>query len=120
MGQLIGHAANLLTGTITATGTLTAEIDLMEYTLAGLIAATTMTNGTLSFQVSPTSDNSTDGGAYVDVKGTDGSNVAYGPLSGTFALKGTDLEFLRPYRYVKIKTSVAQPTGLQFRLPVKA
>lgn len=114
----MSQAFNLLVGTILPNGTLTSEIDMREFSIQGAIATTSMTNGTLTFQVSPSSD--ADGGTYVDVKASDGTTVSLGPLSGTYALKGTDLEFLAPYHYVKIKTSVAQATGLQFKLPVKA
>lgn len=117
---IIGHNTNTLTGTIPASGTLTHEIDLMEYSIIGLLCPAGFSPGTLSFQASPTSDFSDTGGQYVDIKSVAGSNVQIGGVSGGFALRADDLSFLSAYRYVKIKSSVSQGSVVTFHLPVKA
>lgn len=112
---LTGHAPNSLHGTITAGGTLTSQIDLMEYSLIGLMTTTSMTAGTLTFYTT-----ATDNGQLVAIKDSSGTNVSIGPVSGLYALKATDLAFLAPYRYVRISIDRAQASGLEFTLPVKA
>lgn len=117
MTRIIGHRPAVLNGTILPGGTLSSEIDTGEYGVLGLIAATSFTNGTITFQVSHLPD--ANGGTYVDVKNTDGDNKSFGPVSGTFALTGDDLSCIAAYRYVKIKSSIAQASGVSFILPVK-
>lgn len=113
--MLVGHATNAFHGTINAAGTLTNEIDVGEYAVLGLVATTTMTPGTLTFQVATAS-----GGTYYELKDSSGTAISIGPVSGVFAIESGILTKLAPYRYVKIKTSIAQPSGLEFTLPAKA
>ncbi|MDD5001483.1 MAG: hypothetical protein PHO55_10940 [Thiomonas arsenitoxydans] len=117
MTRIIGHRPAVLNGTILPGGTLSSEIDTGEYGVLGLIAATSFTNGTITFRVSNLSD--AEGGAYVSLKNTDGDDKSFGPVSGTFALTGDDLSCLAPYRYVRIESSIAQSAGVSFILPVK-
>lgn len=102
-------------GTINGGGTITQEIDLGGFATVGLIATTSMAVGTLTFEVSDVS-----GGTYSALKDGSGNAVSIGPVSGTFAVSGSVMIPLSPYRYVKIKTSSAQSPGVQFALPVKA
>lgn len=120
--MIIGHNYNLLRGTILGGGTLSPEIDTMEFSLLGLIANTAMVACTLSFQVSANSDNDAapNTSNYVDVKDNTGTVISFGPLSNTFALSGDQLAFLAPYRYIKIKSAVAQTNGVALLLPAKA
>jgi len=122
MVEIAGVRSGLVQGTMTAAGTLTGEIDLSNWSVAGLISDANLINSTLTFQVSPFSDLDTVNAArYVDVKKDDGSNLAVGPVSGAMAVR-SDLvvQALAGYRYVKIKTAVAQTNGVKFYLPVKA
>lgn len=115
-----GSRTGIVYGTILAGGTLSQEIDLGEWTLAGLIAETSMVNGTLTFQVSSKPD--AEGGTYVDLRGDQNAvyNPAGGAVSGTFALNTSAvMAALTAYRYVKIKSSIAQTNGVRFALPVK-
>lgn len=111
------HNWNTLQGTINAGGTLTGEIDLQGYTHIGLMTATNMTAGTLSFEVANQSLAS--GGVYASLKDGSGVDVQI-PGSDVFALSGEVMKVLAPYRYVRIKTSSAQTSGLLLKLPVKA
>lgn len=112
----------LVQGTIAAGGTLTAEIDLGEWSVNGLISDTNLINSTLTFQVSAFSDRDTvNTSRYVDVKNQDGTNLAIGPVSGAVGVRG-DLvvQALAGYRYVKVKAALAQTNGVKFYLPVKS
>lgn len=111
------HNPNVLTGTIPINGTLTHEIDLMGFTTIGLWY-TGATNGTLSFQVAEKPD--IQGGTFVDLLAANGAAVTFGPSGAAGAVSGLVMEALAPYRYVKIKTSIAQATAVTFKLPVKA
>lgn len=102
----------LYRGTINAAGTLSAELDLAGASLYGLIYSGA-TNGTLSFQVSALPDAA--GGTYQDML-----SVSVGPTGAAGAVSGITLEALRPYRYVKVKMSVAQTTGVLLLIPAKA
>lgn len=102
-------------GTILPTATLSSELDLAGASAVGLIVTTSMTLGTLGFMVSDKPD--AQSGVYRDLKGSDGANVAVGPVSGTFAVSGAVLAALKGYRYVRIKTSSAQASGLAVELP---
>ena len=108
---------NLLRGTILAGGTLSGEIDLMGFTKIGLLYSGA-TNGTLGFQVAVKPD--ADGGTYYDLLGSNGVALAFGPSGASGAVSGVVLEPLQPYRYIKVKSSIAQATGVQLLLPVKA
>lgn len=112
--QIIGSRPNLLHGTINAAGTLSNTIDLSEYSVTGLVVNSTMTLGTLTFQVG------WDNGTLYDLKDSNGAAVSVGPVSGTFAVSAIALAPLIPYRYVVVKTSVAQASGLSFKMPVRA
>ena len=107
---------NLLRGTILASGTLSAEIDLFDHVAVGLIYSGA-TNGTISFQVSHKPD--AEGGTYVDLLGSNGVAVAVGPTAASGAVSGAVLEPLAPYRFVKVKLSIAQAGGVELLLPTK-
>lgn len=112
--------SGLVQGTMTAGGTLTGEIDLAGWSLAGLISDANLINSTLTFQVSAFSDNDQNfAELYADVKKDDGANFAIGPVSGAVAVRSDVLQVLAGYRYVKIKTAIAQTNGVKFYLPVK-
>jgi hypothetical protein len=112
------RAHGFFQGTILAGGTLTNELDFNGYTKLGVIYSGA-TNGTLTAQVSHKAD--ADGGTYVDLLGSNGVAVTFcGPTGTSGALSGTVLEPLAPYRYVKFKMSIAQATGVQLFLPIKA
>lgn len=114
---------NQVNAAFTNNGTLTNEIDLVGYSIVGLIVTGSMTNGTLGFMVSDLPDvpNRPGGqaGVYRDLKNADGSNVTIGAVSGQFAVSGEALKPLAPYRYVRIKSSVAQPSTVTLVLPLK-
>jgi hypothetical protein len=107
--------ANLVEGSIAAAGTVSTPVDLSGYMAAGFIATSAMTSANLSFQVATTLT-----GTYVDVRDAAGAVVSIGPVSGTFALSGTVMEVLRGYRFIRVKTSVAQTSGLSFVMPLKS
>lgn len=119
--MLAGRNYNLLRGTILAGGTLSAEIDLMEFSLIGVIANTNMVNSTLTAYVSAYSDlDSVNAANWVAVKDNSGNALTWGPLANMFALSSEKLAFLAPYRYIKIGSAVAQTNGVLLLLPVKA
>lgn len=116
-----GHNYNLLHGTIFAGGTLSNEIDLMEFSLIGLIANTNVVNCTLTAYASAYSDlDSVNAANWVIVRDNAGAAVAWGPLANTFAISGEKLAFLSPYRYLKFSSTVAQTNGVKLLLPVRA
>lgn len=115
--QLSERTSLLYAGTIPANGTLSQEIDIAGGNIYGLIYSGA-TNGTLSFQVSHAPD--ANGGVYVDVNASNGAAVTYGATGASGAITGTVLEAIRPYRYVKIKMSIAQAGVVQLYLPAKA
>lgn len=117
--EISGHRPNILTGTIPASGTLSQEIDLREYTTFGLICeSTTFVNGTLTFQAA--SKPEAEGGHYFPVLASNGVAAAVGPVSGRFVVSSAVLDILKPYRYIKIASSIAQSSEVTFKLPVKA
>jgi len=117
--EIVANRHGLIPGTILAGGTVTAEIDLNGWGIAGLMALDSMTLGTLTFQVAEKAQ--ADGGAYVFLRdeSTPNNNYSIGPISGQFALSGVKLAPLIPYRYCKIIVSSAA-SGLRLALPVKA
>lgn len=110
-----GSTPFLFQGTILAGGTLSSAIDLQDTVLVGLISDTSAVNGTLNFQVAHS-----EGGTFFDLYDGEGAAVAVTLPGGTRAISGVALRFLTPYRFVKIKSSVAQTTGLRFMLPARA
>lgn len=106
---------NAVQTTIPANGTITGIVDLMGYGVVGLIAETAFSVGTLYFDVAATA-----AGEFHQLRRDDGTLVATGALSGTFAL-GADgvLKHLAAYRYVRIRTDAAQASGVTFRLPLR-
>ena len=114
-----GHTPGIIDGTIHYNGTLSQEIPLSDHEMIGLHVPSGWVNGTLSFQVSNTSDDSSVGGAYVDLLGSDGAAISAGPVSDGFAISGIVLEPLKPYHYVKVKSSIAQ-TGAVIHIITKA
>lgn len=121
MGMLSEVRNNLFHGTINATGTLTDEIDLGGFSLFGLISDANISTGTLSFQVSAYSDNDdTNTSNYVDVVDSSGSTIVF-TATGPSVAYSTDeiVQAIAPYRYVKIKMSVAQANGVAFYIPAK-
>lgn len=121
--QIISHAHSYVNGTIPAGGTLSQELRIQDYVHYGLFAEQlngTMNVGTLNFMVSRFSELDPNYAAnYVYVKDSAGANVAL-TLTGPQAYKGTDLEFLAPYKYVRIVSSVTQVNGLSLTIPTKA
>lgn len=120
-----GHYPSYAIGTIPAAGTLSQEFDLSSWTKAGLIstnipgeAGTGFVTGTLGFYVSPYSENDPRFTDYVPVKDTANAAVAM-TVSGRQGFKGTDLEFLAPYRYVKLSMSTSQTDGVQLMFILK-
>lgn len=120
-----GHYPSYAIGTIPAAGTLSQELDLSSWSMVGLIATnidgeagTGFVTGTLGFYVSPYSQNDDRFTDYVPVKDTSNAAVAM-TVSGRQALKGTDLEFLAPYRYVKLSMSTAQTNGVKLMFILK-
>ena len=117
----IGGRPSLLQGTINGGGTLSSEIDIDDFTIAGLITDANFALGTLSFQVSHVSDsNGTITPLYVDVIDNAGATVTIGPVSGAKAIDAQYLmQVLAPYRFIKIKSSVTQTNGVKFWLPAR-
>jgi hypothetical protein len=104
--HIAGHTPSIIDGTINTNGTLSQEIPISDHEMIGVHVSSGWVNGTITFQVSHLPD--ADGGTYVDLLGSDGSAVSVGPVSGGFAISGTVLEPLKPYHYVKVKSSIAQ------------
>lgn len=107
---------NAIRVTIPPNSNLTDPIDLMGYGVVGLIAETPLTSATLSFEVAPTETSL----SFYELRKDDGTPVVTGLLAGSFAL-GADgvLKHLSAYRYVRIKTSVNQPSGVTFRITLR-
>jgi hypothetical protein len=114
-----GHTAVRADGTINYNGTLSEEIALFDCEMIGLHVTSGWVNGTITFQVSNTSDQDTEGGHYVDLLGSDGAAVSVGPVESGFAISATVLEPLKPYHYVKVKSSIEQD-GAVIHLIMKA
>lgn len=108
-------ATNRLNGTVLTGGTITPAFQLSGHSLVGLIFDGTMVAGTLTFQVSDMLS-----GTYYDLKDDGGSNIAVGPVSGSFAVSSVTLAPLVAYDYVKIKFSSAQTNGGNVILITKA
>lgn len=115
MGLSQGSFYNIREGTIPANGTLSEVFDVAGYNMLGLLVSSSMTAGTLTAQVAATED-----GTYYDLKDNAGANVQLATGSGTFAVSGVALEPLSPFRYIKIKSSVSQGSGLQMTMTLKA
>lgn len=118
---IVGTRNNLFHGTIIAGGTLTAEIDLSDYSAFGVMSDANLVNGTMSFQASPYSDNETDADKtplYRDILDETGAAETIGPVEGAIAIKAERIvQILAGYRYVKIKMSIAQTNGVAFTIP---
>lgn len=101
----------VMRGTILATGTLSTEFDLGGMDVVGLKIDGSPTNGTLSFQVSSIGDDGTNV-TYRDLYSAGavlGFNI---PSATSFALGSVEMAPLLAFRYLKVKTSVAQATGM--------
>lgn len=112
----------LFQGTILAGGTLSEEIDLGDASLAGLLFTSTPANGTLSFQVAAYSDNHASLSStirYADLYDDAGATVAATLPSALCAISTLVTAKIAGYRYVKIKSSVAQTNGLSFVMPAR-
>lgn len=116
--SISGSNFNLLSGTILAGGTLSSQFDLGEYNTCGLIMGSTLVNGTLSFMVSALPD--AQGGVYVPLLKSDGTEVSIGPISGAKAISAIALAPLFPFRFIRIKSNVSQTGGVQLLMPVRA
>jgi hypothetical protein len=114
--QFSGSTPHLFQGTILAGGTLSSEINLSDASLFGLIVVGAA-GGTLSFQVSPYPDGHAEA-LYVSVTDQDGAAVS-APGSGNFAVDMQTMAKVSTYRYLKIKSSVAQTNGVKFYLPAR-
>lgn len=98
-------------GTILATGTLSTEFDLGGMDVLSLKIDGSPSNGTLSFQVSSVGDDGTNV-TYRDVYSA-GAVLGYTiPGATPFVLGATECAPLLAFRYIKVKTSVAQATGM--------
>jgi hypothetical protein len=118
--QFSGSTPHLFQGTILAGGTLTSEIDLSDASIHGLIVVG-MAAGTLSFQVSPFSEtdpNNSSHAVYVDLRDDDGTLVSAGGTGNTTVDMQT-MAKVSVYRYLKIKSDVAQTNGVKFYLPAR-
>lgn len=111
----------LLPGTITAGGTLTSELDLGGWSVAGLISDGNALTGTLTFYASAFSDADTQNTSnYVAIRNGDGTALGI-TIAANRAISGDEIiQALAPYRYVKFGTSAAQTNGAKFYVPVKA
>lgn len=121
--QIVAHAHSYVNGTISNGGTLSQEMRLQDFLHYGLVASNlngTMNVGTLNFAVSLWSETDPNYTAeYFTVKDATGSDVAL-TLTGQQAYKGTDLEFLAPYKYVKVISTASQTNGLNLTFVAKA
>lgn len=116
MSEVSERGVTTIYGTILPGGTLSNEIDSAGYSLPGLIYRG-LTNGTLSFMVSDKDD--AHGGVYVDLLASNGAAVTFGPTGTDGAVSHLVLEVLRPYRYFRVKTSIADATGALLAFPMK-
>jgi hypothetical protein len=108
---------NQVYGTINAGNTLSSEINLLGYRIAGVIALSNSVNGTLGFSASDKPDVS--GGVYRPVYGANGAAVAITVNSGQWALNADDLKSITGYQYIRISSS-AQTNGLAIKLMLVA
>lgn len=111
-----GGIYNQFNGTIVTGGTISNTIDLGDASnVAGMIFPGSVVYGSLTFQVSHLI-----GGPFVTVMDTDGTDFDLGPRSGGFAISSDDMSFLMPFRYLRVKTSVAQTNGLVFYVTTRS
>lgn len=108
---------NVLYGTINTAGTCTEEIDLQEYSAHGLMFLTAPTEGTLNFLVAEKSH--LDGGTYGTLREKTTNPAYVGAPASVGSISADDLTFLKPYRYVRIISDVAQSSGLRIAIPVR-
>lgn len=100
----------VFTGTILAGGTLSNEFDLGGMESIALKTTSTPSNGTLSFQVSTVADDGINV-TYRDLY-SGGSVLSFTAPGAGFGLGSVELAPLLAYRFVKVKSSVAQANGL--------
>lgn len=123
----IGARQNLFHGTIAAGGTLSSEIEISDYSALTLMSDANLALGTLSFQVAPYSDNDIPADLaglgvdttplYRDLLGSNGAALAIGPVSGAIAIQSSVIsQYLGGHRFVKIKMTPAQASGVHFFL----
>jgi len=92
---------------------LSAEVDLAGYGLIGLIIPT-IDSGNVTFEVSATT-----GGTFVTLKDAVSATLTITAVTGNFAVSADELAALSAYRYVKVKTSVAQTANRTFTFVLK-
>lgn len=110
-----GSTANAFSGTILPGGTVAEAIDLEGYESIGLVITTPMTTGSIVFEIA-----TSQGGPWIPLIDDTGNQVATSSLTGVFALSGEGvIRRLAPYRYVRLRTSTAQTSGLAFSVVVK-
>jgi len=121
--MLIGSNDSQVNGTFGASGTLSEQFDLTNYTLAGL-EIDSATNGTLNFLVSHESlmINGTLNNKFRPVYNSDGTTYALTLPSGNVAFSAAVIvSAIAPYRYVRLLSTPAQgSTPVQARFVVKA
>lgn len=114
-------SSNAFHGTIATGGTLSEIIDTEGWSIGGLIVrglTATLTLGTLTIQVSDSSDEDTFVILQNNVSGVL-TNVAWLHSTADFAVSFVDIQLIRPYRYVRFVDAVAQTYGAKFTIAVK-
>lgn len=118
--MLAGSNDSQVNGTFGASGTLSEQFDLSNYTLAGLMIDGAA-NGTLNFLVSQNLFiPGTQANNYRLVYNSDGTPYALTIPSGNVAFSAAvTVSAIAPYRYVRLLSSVAQ-SNVAARFVVKA
>ncbi len=97
-------------------GTLSSTLDTEGWTSVGLMiipAGTAVLAGSMSVQVS------VDATHFYPVNSIAGTPIAVVNGTSGAAYSAVELAVIQPYRYVRLVSSVAQPTGVTLKMPVK-
>lgn len=113
-----GYNSSIVQGTVGTNGTLSEEFNLENYTIFGLLADNA-SNGTLNFLVANQSL-STGTNSYRLLRDSAGAAVAYTLPAGNTAFKESDIAVIKPYRFVRLLTSIGQASTPTFTFVVKA
>jgi len=92
---------------------LSAAVDIGSFMVVGLLIPT-IDSGNVTFLVCDTL-----AGTYQDLKKSDASAVSITAGTGNFAVSADDLTPLAAFRFIKVKTAVAQTEDRTFKFIVK-
>jgi hypothetical protein len=95
--------------------TTSAEEDIQDYMVAGLITPSALTSTTITFQASNAS-----GGTFVDVYDSDGNQVSLAvAASRAIGLSGAEADALAPFKWIKVVCGSAEGAARTIQLILK-